>query len=563
MPVRAVAATAVPALWAGFLTVLVAAPWLAPGYIFGTDWPGPRRFDFPNVTSSSVVLQITLALADKVVTAELAAKFLILGSFFLAALTSYRALPLGTFAPRAVAAVLYTVNPFVYGRLQYGQLLVLAGYAVLPWVATRMRLLVLEPKVHTAVLAALALTVLSVLDLHLLVPAAALMGALSIIHAWAERRNPDFLVRLARQLGVTVAVTLVASAYWLIPLAMGRGPEAQVVSRIGQADIVAYSTATDPQFGLLPNVLGLYGFWGEDTGRFVSMKAFVPLWPMALAALLVLAAIGANAVLDSRPKIRFAGSRPSVLGLLLAGAVAVVLDIGIADPHVAPIVSWLDAVFPPYRGMRDAGKWAALLALVYAQLVPLGIIAILEWTNRRLSSDRLRTTGAAIVIGLALALPLYYGNGLLFGAHGQIQPSQYPAGWYAADRVLAADPHPGRALFLPWHLYQSLDFVRNANAIVAAPAASFFSVPVVSSQDPEVPGIPPPLDNPDQATVSRLVAAGDQADWASRLASRGIKYVLLARETDWRSYQFLDRQPNLALVGDYGSVLLYRNLLWH
>ena len=30
---------ALPLLWAAFLTLVVAAPWLLPGYLFGTDWP--------------------------------------------------------------------------------------------------------------------------------------------------------------------------------------------------------------------------------------------------------------------------------------------------------------------------------------------------------------------------------------------------------------------------------------------------------------------------------------------------------------------------------------------
>jgi hypothetical protein len=42
-----------------------------------------------------------------------------------------------------------------------------------------------------------------------------------------------------------------------------------------------------------------------------------------------------------------------------------------------------------------------------------------------------------------------------------------------------------------------------------------------------------------------------------------VKYVLLAREVGWTDYGYLDSQPGLQLVGDYGSILLYRNELWH
>jgi hypothetical protein len=210
--------------------------------------------------------------------------------------------------------------------------------------------------------------------------------------------------------------------------------------------------------------------------------------------------------------------------------------------------------------MRDAGKWAALLALVYSQLVPLGII-VLTARARQFLAGRPLAFAEGGIIALGLALPLYYGNGLLFGTHGQIRPSRYPAGWYAADRVLAADRSSGRAVFLPWHLYMSFSFIQNYNRIIASPAPTFFSFPVVISTDPEFPPIRH-MEDADQLTLSTLVASGRQADWASRLADRNIKYVLLAREVDWQRYGYLGQQPGLELVGDYGSILLYRNTFW-
>jgi len=248
------------------------------------------------------------------------------------------------------------------------------------------------------------------------------------------------------------------------------------------------------------------------------------------------------------------------MGLLIAGVIGLLLEMGISNPLTAPIVTWLDAHFSPYRGMRDAGKWAALLGLVYSQLVGLGAAALIA----RIRSTVTPKVGVEHIVAIAtaalIAMPLYYGNGLLFGSHGEIRPSQYPAGWYEADRVLRADPAPGTTLFLPWHEYMSYSFVHNQNSVVAPPAPAFFSVPMVVSRDPEVPGIAPPA-TPDQDAVSGLVALGPEGRWAEVLASRGIKYVLLAHELDWKSYEFLDAQQDLVKIGDWGSIALYRNLL--
>jgi hypothetical protein len=211
--------------------------------------------------------------------------------------------------------------------------------------------------------------------------------------------------------------------------------------------------------------------------------------------------------------------------------------------------------------MRDAGKWAALLALVYSQLGALGAAAILEWLGKKAPREIRSEWVVSGAVAVLLALPLYYGNGLLYGAHGQIKPSQYPAGWYAADRVLASDSHPGRTLFLPWHEYLGFSFIRNQNKVVAPPGPAFFSVPLLVSLDPEVAGVGPPA-TPDQIALYDLVREGSNGSWAQVLAAHKIKYVLLAREVDWGSYNYLNDQPGLTLVKDFNSIVLYRNNLY-
>ncbi|HKW71133.1 MAG TPA: hypothetical protein VJP81_11165 [Candidatus Dormibacteraeota bacterium] len=551
---------ALPFAWAAFLALLVTLPWLQPGYIFGTDWPGPRRFDLPHDLTSTALLQVALAVVSRVLPAEVTGKLLVVSILFVAALTAYEAAPTTLkigFVPRAAASILYVFNPFVFGRLHYGQLFLLAGYAVLPWVALRLRRLVLNPRVIQALIAAVSLALLGILSLHLLVVAGVLAVALVLTHTLAAKDRVAYLMRLGPVLLLMAAATLAASAYWVVPLVTGRGPEGTVISGIGAGDLAAYAASPDPQLGLLPNLLGLYGFWAEGTGRFTAMKHFVPLWPVALGLLILVCAAGAvTSFRRNRDE-----AAPWVAGLLVAAAVGLVLEAGISQPITAVLVRWLDAI-PIYRGMRDAGKYAALLALVYSQLFALGAAAVLDRirTERRpqLNVDQLH----GIATGLLLALPLFYGNGLLFGMHGEIRPSQYPSGWYAADQYLQADGHPGRTLFLPWHEYMAYSFVRNQNRVVASPAPTFFSSPMVVSADPEVPGIEARR-TADQVAISGLVSSGANGKWADVLATRDVKYVLLAREVDWKSYSYLDQQIGLHVVSDYDSIILYRNTLVH
>ena len=549
-----------PIVWALFLTLLIGGPWLLPGYIFGTDFAGPRHFQLPSGPSSYAGLQLALGNASHVFAAEIVGKLLIFAILLVAGLAAYWAVPVGPFLPRAIASLVYVFNPFVYDRLAYGQLTVLAGYASLPLVALATRRLLIEPSPIRALVAGAVLAVVGILDIHVALIAAVLVALMTITHLAIGRPDLRALVRIGQNVILAGAVALIVSSYWLIPVLAGKGPEARTLAGIGTGDLTAFSTIGDPQWGLLPNVLGLYGFWAEGTGRFTSMKEFAPAWPAALAILLAIAAIGA--VYTWRRKSDFAGARSWVAGLLVAAAVATILDIGISEPHVAGFITWLDTTVPVYRGMRDASKWGAVLALAYSQLAALGAIAVQHWADEWPKSASIRAFSAPLVVALLLAVPLYFGNGLLYGMHGQIRPSDYPVGWYTADRVLAADPDPGRAVFLPWHGYLALSFVRNHNRVVATPAPQFFSIPVVASQDLEVSGIPPNLDDPDQATVTTLVGGASTVDWGPALAKLNVKYVLLAREVDWARYSYLDTQGGLTKVGDYGSIVLYRNLLW-
>jgi hypothetical protein len=546
---------AVPLIWAGLLTLLIAVPWFVPGYLFGTDWPGPRHFPFPTDLANSAALRLALAALSVGIGAEWAAKLLVVGCLFGAAFTAYRAAPVGGVTARAVASTVYLVNPFVFGRLHYGQLFLLAGYAALPWVAIRTNDLLRNPSARGGLTAGLSLGLVGALDTHLFLVALLLFGVALVVRAESALTSGESMSRLA--VGVLVAglTSIAVASYWLLPIVRGTGSDAAIISGTGTGELAAYAAVPDGQLGLLPNLLGLYGFWAEATGRFTSMKAFVPIWPAVLAAILVVATVGAAAAIRKDRLLR-----GWAVALILAAVIGLILESGVSSSVTAGLTYWLDAHMTPYRGMRDAGKWAALLALVYSQFGAIGTATILGRLRERLRPADAAEWATTIAGGLLVASALYYGNGLLFGMHGEIKASTYPSGWYAADDALATDRSPGRTLFLPWHEYMTYSFVHNQNSVVASPAPGFFTVPIVISLDPEVPGIAPPA-TPDQVAVSGLVALGSEGKWAQVLAAHDIKYVLVARELDWKDYDFLDAQENLVKVGDWGSIVLYRNLL--
>src|SRR6266566_6388821 len=94
-------------VWAAFLALLVGGPWLSTGYLFGTDWPGPRRYDLQTVVSSSVLLKAILAGASWLIGGEATGKLFVLGLLFAATTLAYRAVPVDGFLARAVGSTVY------------------------------------------------------------------------------------------------------------------------------------------------------------------------------------------------------------------------------------------------------------------------------------------------------------------------------------------------------------------------------------------------------------------------------------------------------------------------
>ena len=561
--------------WSALLALAVTLPWLQPGFIFATDWPGQRIFPFPPQVGSSWPLRAALAAVGTPLGGEATGKLFIILVLFGVAFAAYRCLPAGGSLPRAGAAAIYLFNPFVYDRVQYGQFFLLAGYALLPLVALWLRTLLVEPTIRRAIKLGAALTLLGILDLHLLLPAGLLVGV-SVLAFLPV--SGDWKHRLAVLKGAAVAVVagLVSSAWWLVPFVVQGGRQSQLLSRITSADVLAFRSVSDPAVGIWPNVLGLYGFFGERTGYYASMKAFVPFWAVILALMLVFVALGAVGVW--RGLVRFDGAGRWVAAVVAAALVAWVLAVGTSDPRLAPIVSWLNGHVPAFKGMRESGKWTALLALAYAQLFPLGFLTVhallsrfaasgprdgtdsAEAGRRGLAAPVARALSALLALAV-VAIPIYYGNGMLLGTRGQIKPSQYPPGWYQVDSLLKADPQPGRTVFFPWIYYSQYSFVDNRNSLIVSPAPTFFQVPVASSHDIHIAG-DKPLDDPDEKLIDSMLQESDTNNWAKRLANHDFKYVILARERFGSVYQTLDTQPDLTLVGDYEDLILYRNDLW-
>src|SRR5439155_10594939 len=117
---------------------------------------------------------------------------------------------------------------------------------------------------------AISIAIVGLVSIHLTLAVSMLVCLLVIGHAARSFTNQDYLRKLTLTVCATALISLGMSAYWIAPLAAGRGPEGTKLADIGVGDITAFAAVPDPQLGFVPNLLGMYGFWAESTDRFTS-----------------------------------------------------------------------------------------------------------------------------------------------------------------------------------------------------------------------------------------------------------------------------------------------------
>ena len=155
---------------------------------------------------------------------------------------------------------------------------------------------------------------------------------------------------------------------------------------------------------------------------------------------------------------------------------------------------------------------------------------------------------------LCLALPFAYTPNLLFGLGDQIRASSYPASWQTVARLVRES---APVLFLPWHEYQAFPFT--TNRVVNTPAEQYFPAPILESQDAG-PGYQSGPVDPEVSFVSSIVKhEGLVANAGALLSAIGVRWIILAKVNDWRSYGWLLHQHDLRSVFNVADVEVFVN----
>ena len=536
------------AVFTGVLLLLVFYPLLSPGHVaivdavFGRKYPLDLYFWSPDTGLKNMMpIHALLALAYLIPFNSLVGKVFFVGVCAAASIVAGR-LAQGATGARLYTIGLVTVNPWICDRLSAGQVGVIGGYAALP-VALFLTLRFIDaPSRRLLILTAITYTVVGAFDVHLLYLLPPIV-AIGLIWRCATDKDVSHTYHRLVWCGALGVVVLLLALYWLIPALFFGSP----ISQFTRTDLLNYATRTDPKFGVVFSTAALYGFWREIVATRIALTSW---WILAIIVW-TLTLIGFTHLWRERKSRWIAGAAATTW------LFALVISMGISFAATRPLWLFLFEHVPGFAGLREPQKASAFLVIVYAYLGAIGVETILKkWPSWRINN----WVHPAVVVAALVCVPLLAGAGEFRGLSGLLHTSEYPKSWYEAATYLQANNRDdGAVLFLPWHLYMPFPFTHNQT--IANPAPVFFPGRVISGDNVQLGATYTQTTNPVSEYIDAILRAPHATpNIANLLAPIGVKYIILSKILDYRTYDFLQNARDIRLITDSNDLTLFENM---
>lgn len=531
------------------IAVWIIGPLLKPGYIFALDMVFPPHLRFPHDITSYVNVEILLYILNFIFPSWLLQKVMLIGALVLAGTGMHRLIPGERQWPKYFAGILFMANPFVFQRATVGQLGVVMAYAISPFAMKLIFDFIRKPGLKQALSMGAVLAAVFSFSLHGFVTVA-IFGAAAFAVIYIREKDARAQWKPLLSYGLVAILLLGAlNGIWLNAYLHGTGSTTKTLSAISRTDVIGFQTKADPKLGVFFNTAAMYGFWGENTPRSVIMHSVVPGWYIVFSLMLVLFLWGAVA------GIRDKKTRSASIAFAVSGAIAFVLAVGVASRWTAPVFWFVFDHVPFFSGFRDAQKFVVLLIPAYCWF---GAAALNDITARITGFKAGSKQALAVFAVFAFLLPVYYSFPMSFGFGGALTVKDYPSDWYQVKGYLDKNAGNAKSLFLPWHQYMHFTF---SGKVMVNPAKSFFEVPMLQGDNIEFGPIYTQMKNPASKFIETAVLQNGRKtkELGKQLATRNIKYILLAKEADYEHYGYIDKQDDLEVVLDTQNITVYLN----
>lgn len=510
------------------LTILILWNLILPGYIFSLDMIPKNQLDaktyiynLHDSTNSNMPLYLILSLANLVIPFSIIQKILLFLALFLSFTTMYTLIPTKSEIPKYFGALIYTINPFVYARFLAGHINLLLAYSITPLAVIYILKFAKKPDKKNTIMTALIIALTGILNLHNLFLTLLLFAA--ILAAKPKRTYIKPTLKI-------IALLLLINAYWLVPQTRSSS-----IDMITQNDIPIFQSKPSLSFNTALTLASMHGFW---RGGCDYSKDHIPYWPLLFLIILFLSVHG---YIHTKTPYKHAFAAIWLISIILATGIT---------GYYRDIYLFLYNNLFFFKGFREPQKFIALVTLAYAYLGSLGINQIIK------EKTKLKN----IIIVIALLVPFIYSFKMFFAFASQLVPQDYPHDYYETDLYLKNDTGDFNVLFLPWHLYMDFSWNKNKDKRIANPAGSFFTKPVIAGDNMEAGGIYSSSNNLRSKYIESALKQKNTTNLGSKLVSINAKYIILAKEVDYRNYLFLANQSDLTLVKNSTNLLLFKNI---
>jgi len=351
---------------------------------------------------------------------------------------------------------IFFFNSFVYSRIMVGQIGIIFSYFMMPMFLYYSILLFKHLGYKNLIKAVIAFAVSSSLAMHFL---AINLGLFLLVSFWFyiyknEKRDwrKYFIV-----ISIFIILSIFLNAYAFQGLLSN-----PIFSSINSQHESFFAPKLSQDIPAIAKLIGLEGFWRE-IGYKTLYKSIPPLVYYSILAILILLMIQGYYSYNEKESKNFFYS------LFWIG---LILGTGISHPYTKPIFDFLFNHLPLFNGFRDSHKFAALIALSYSYLIPLGIISIKQNISGNITKQKLRKIVSFIFILLSIAF-LVFSSFPLIGLSNQAHSVKYPQSYIQAGNFIDNSNMSlteNRIIYIPFYMYLTYNWSTPANSDGRIPA---------------------------------------------------------------------------------------------
>lgn len=526
-----------PFVYFSFLSFLILGPLLKSGYIFLLDFVLAPNFhlDFFSYLSGGRLLTsmpygLFFWLLVNFFSVVIAQKVLLFLIFLFTGLITYCVLPkIFGMITRLLVGTFYLFNPFVYERFMAGHIFILLGYAFLPLTISFVLKFFKGGDKKDLLYLLFFWTLQTVFSSHFFVINGICFVLISIVYILVEYinnrqesvKNLFFKIKFFFYFFIKVAfLILLVNSWWILPPFFQTD---NIVNNIDQQHFSSYISSPDKNFGSLVNLLGMYGFWREQTAgdEILLSKDFLPIWPLFFSIFLIPILAG----------IRYLWKKKNyfyLFSLLSIAAFAVLFSYGPRDNLIGSFNIFLFSYIPGLKGLRESQKFISVLVLVYAILMAYGL-NFLKNLKRKLLY--------CLIVLLLFSNIFIFNFQFLWGAQGQVKAVEYPESFVRAKEFFANDKSDYNILIMPWHMYLIGHPLAQGRTIADPAPGYFYSYNILHSKDPEVGYLSNKKDYFSDKIIF-LMGNNNKDLWNRYLKDLNIKYIFITKVDDIGKHGF-------------------------